>query len=174
MENLEVWMRGPVPEVPDLLQPVAHVLLQILEDLDRQLTAEDDTLLWVKPFGMASVGFHLLHMRGVIDRMFTYAREESLTENQFEYLEQETMKHEELGVDDLLEALSYQVEQAIAQLKHSSAAALTATRYLGRKRIPTTLIGLLFHAAEHAQRHYGQLLVTIHCVRALQQQRSIH
>jgi len=32
---------------------------------------------------------------------------------------------------------------------------------VGRKRIPSNVIGLLFHTAEHTQRHTGQLLVTV-------------
>jgi len=34
-------------------------------------------------------------------------------------------------------------------------------RGIGRKRIPTNVLGLLFHAAEHTQRHTGQLYVTV-------------
>jgi uncharacterized damage-inducible protein DinB len=32
--------------------------------------------------------------------------------------------------------------------------------------MPRTVIGLLFHAAEHAQRHTGQLIATAKVVRA--------
>jgi hypothetical protein len=39
-------------------------------------------------------------------------------------------------------------------------ATLTATREVGRARLPSTVIGLLFHAAEHTQRHAGQALTT--------------
>jgi uncharacterized damage-inducible protein DinB len=31
---------------------------------------------------------------------------------------------------------------------------------IGRKRLPTTLAGLLVHAAEHTQRHVGQAITT--------------
>jgi uncharacterized damage-inducible protein DinB len=33
-------------------------------------------------------------------------------------------------------------------------------RTVGRKRLPTTVIGLLTHIAEHTQRHVGQAIVT--------------
>ena len=36
------------------------------------------SLLWTRPAGLASVGFHLQHIAGVIDRLFTYARGEAL------------------------------------------------------------------------------------------------
>jgi hypothetical protein len=39
-------------------------------------------------------------------------------------------------------------------------ATLTEPRTVGRKHLPTTLIGLLFHLAEHAQRHTGELIIT--------------
>jgi hypothetical protein len=38
---------------------------------------------------------------------------------------------------------------------------LTHKRVMGRKLLPTTLIGLYVHAAEHTMRHIGQLSVTV-------------
>lgn len=157
---LEVWMRGPVEGVPALLQPVAHALLQASEDVAEKLAHIQPNALWTKPNGVASIGFHLLHMRGVVDRMFTYALEQPLSEAQFAALKAETVIDENMTVTLLITGFQQQVQTAIAQLKHTREDELTATRYLGRKRIPTTLIGLLFHAAEHIQRHIGQALVT--------------
>ncbi len=71
MENLEVWMRGPIEGVPALLQPVAHALLQVEEDVLKYTAQISSAQLWTKPGGNASIGFHLQHIRGVIDRMFT-------------------------------------------------------------------------------------------------------
>ncbi len=156
----EVWMRGPIDGVPALLQPVAHALLQAVEDAEEKLLPLSNDNLWARPNGMASIGFHLLHMRGVVDRMFTYANENALSEEQFAYLKSETEKQDNVNVAVLISAFKQQVTIAIEQLKQINEADLTATRYLGRKRIPTTLIGLLFHAAEHIQRHIGQALVT--------------
>jgi uncharacterized damage-inducible protein DinB len=39
-------------------------------------------------------------------------------------------------------------------------------RHVGRARVPTTVWGLLFHVAEHAQRHAGQLATTARVARA--------
>lgn len=64
-------------------------------------------------------------------------------------------------MEELLNILNQQVDEAIEQLKNTDTAALTTTRYVGRKRIPSTVIGLLSHAAEHSMRHLGQLLVTV-------------
>lgn len=159
-DTLEVWMRGPVEQVPPLLQPVAHALLQAVEDAEDKLINITPAALWQRPNGVASVGFHLLHMGGVVDRMFTYALEQPLSETQFAALKAETEIHDNLTAADLVSGFKQQVAEAIQQLKQTKETALTATRYLGRKRIPVTLMGLLFHAAEHIQRHIGQALVT--------------
>lgn len=165
MENVEVWMRGPIAGIPDLLQPVAHALLQAEEDILKYTQQLSPEQLWARPCGNASIGFHLLHIRGVIDRMFTYAAGSSLSPEQFDYLHNEGVVDTEVGVATLVENLHGQLEQALQALAGIDPATLTEVRFLGRKRIPTTLIGLLFHAAEHAQRHVGQLLVTARCLK---------
>ncbi len=83
VQKKEVWQRGPVPAVPSLLQPVAHALLQAREELEEMMTGFPQELLWQKPARMASAGFHLQHLSGVLDRVFTYARNEPLSEAQF-------------------------------------------------------------------------------------------
>jgi hypothetical protein len=83
----EVWLRGPLPDVPALLQPVAHALLQAREEVDAFMEGFPETLIWERPGGVASVGFHLQHLTGVLDRLFTYARAQSLNEQQIRYLE---------------------------------------------------------------------------------------
>ena len=79
MPSPEAWLRGPVEGVPDLLQPVAHALLQAKEETRTLLQNFPAELLWNRPAGLASVGFHLQHVAGVVDRLFTYARGESLS-----------------------------------------------------------------------------------------------
>ncbi len=157
----EVWMRGPISGVPPLLQPVAHALLQAEEEVARYMDSFDDAHLWLRPAGRASVGFHLQHIKGVVDRLFTYALAHPLSDRQFEYLRAEGVEASPIRSADLVLAFRRQVEAAVAQLRETDEATLTDARYLGRKRIPTTLIGLLFHAAEHTQRHVGQLFVTV-------------
>jgi len=165
MENKpEVWMRGPIQGVPPLLQPVAHALLQAQEEAFALLDRFPDDKLWLCPMGVASVGFHLQHICGVIDRMFTYANKKPLSEQQLVYLEQEGKQRVEITVVFLLEQLREEIQKAVEQLKNIPEEELTKTRTIGRKKIPTTLIGLLFHAAEHTQRHIGQLLVTAKAV----------
>ncbi|REA63156.1 DinB family protein [Dyadobacter luteus] len=155
----EVWLRGPLPEIPALLQPAAHALLQALEEL--QAITLPPHLLWEKPSGVASVGFHLQHLAGVLDRLFTYAREEQLSEEQLLYLRsEETSPIENCTYEYLLGLFEKQINSAIEQIKNTDASSLTDVRLVGRAKIPSTHLGLLFHAAEHTQRHVGQLLVT--------------
>lgn len=157
----EAWLRGPVEGVPDLLQPVAHSLIQAREEARELLRDFPANLLWSRPAGLASVGFHLQHLTGVVDRLFTYAREESLTDGQRMALAREGNPTEWAGgVDALLVAFDAQVDRALDQLRDTRPSTLIETRPVGRLQLPATVLGLLFHAAEHAQRHVGQMLVT--------------
>lgn len=70
----EVWLRGPVTGIPSFLQPVAHALLQAREEVEALMMGYPEEHLWDRPAGMASVGFHLQHIAGVVNRLFTYAR----------------------------------------------------------------------------------------------------
>src|SRR3954462_15264311 len=74
MANTEWWQRGPVDGVPDVLQPVAHILLQVRESVDELVENLTEAQWNARPAGVASAAFHVRHMAGVIDRLFTYAR----------------------------------------------------------------------------------------------------
>lgn len=155
----EVWLSGPLQNIPPLLQPVAHALLQAREELNELMANFPDKLLLERPAGMASPGFHLQHLTGVLDRLFTYAKGEQLIQQQLEYLASEG-KDQQHGVQVLLNNFNQQVDKAIQQLSETDEATLTETRGVGRAQIPSTVIGLLVHSAEHTMRHTGQLLVT--------------
>ncbi|NIJ53674.1 DinB family protein [Dyadobacter arcticus] len=161
IEKPEVWLRGPLAGVPALLQPVAHSLLQAQEEISLFQDRFPTRLLWAKPSGVASVGFHLQHLAGVLDRLFTYARGESLSETQLAYLKTEEKEpFHGCSYRNLLNLLTQEIQRAIMQLKQTDESTLTEIRYVGRAMVPSTHLGLLFHAAEHTQRHAGQLLVT--------------
>jgi len=163
----EVWLRGPVEGVPGHLQPVAHALLQAAEEVDSITANFPDALLWERPEGLASVGFHLRHIAGVVDRLFTYARGETLSAEQREALRVESEPGGEAeGVVQLRARIRRQVEKALEQLRATDPATLLDARGVGRAQLPSTVLGLLFHAAEHTQRHVGQLLVTARIVSA--------
>src|SRR5690606_22799278 len=125
----EVWMRGPIPQVPALLQPVAHAILQVNEDIQKIDSDRYENQLWIKPYGMASIGFHLQHIAGVIDRLMTYSRGETLNEEQFDYLSQEGQRNDYLCLEDLKGNLEWTIEGFIAALKHINPDSLTEERF---------------------------------------------
>ena len=163
-KNFEYWLRGPVDGVPALLQPVAHALLQAREESRALLENFPADRLWDTPAGSASVGFHLRHISGVVDRLFTYARGESLSDAQRGALMNEAVPLSAQTVHTLLESFDRQVERALAQLRATTPDTLHEKRLVGRQQLPSTVLGLLFHAAEHTQRHVGQMLVTARVV----------
>ncbi|RYY12954.1 MAG: DinB family protein [Chitinophagaceae bacterium] len=157
-ESIERWLAGPVEDVPSLLQPVAHALIQASKEIRAMMTDFPEEKLYEKPAGLASPGFHLKHMRGVLDRLFIYASNNQLSPAQLAYLKSETEPNGSNA--ELLQALEFQVGDALKALAETDEATLTQFRGVGRKQLPSTVIGLLVHAAEHTMRHTGQLLVT--------------
>ena len=155
----EVWLRGPVAGIPALLQPVAHALLQAREEVNELMTGFPETLLREKPAGLASPGFHLQHLSGVLDRLFTYAKGEQLTVVQLEVLANEGKATGDLN--ELIIGFNRQVDVALLQLGKTDELTLAEKREVGRAELPSTVAGLYFHAAEHTMRHLGQLLVTV-------------
>jgi uncharacterized damage-inducible protein DinB len=166
MPPTEPWLRGPVPDIPPLLQPVAHSLLQCREEVTAAIAGLTPEQLWQRPNGAASIGFHARHAAGSLDRLFTYARGEGLSAAQKAALAAE--ESPDLSPDAgaaLVAAFDAAVERALAQLKATSEAALLEPRGVGRAQLPSTVLGLLFHGAEHTQRHVGQLVTTTKVVR---------
>jgi uncharacterized damage-inducible protein DinB len=161
----EVWLRGPLPDIPPLLQPVAHALLQACEEVIEEMRGFPEERLWERPAGVASVGFHLQHLAGVLDRLFTYARGRSLDERQAQVLAAEGVPDSVLHLSELTAAFQAQVDRALDQLRGTDERTLTEDRAVGRAQLPSTVLGLLVHAAEHTQRHVGQLLVTARILR---------
>jgi uncharacterized damage-inducible protein DinB len=166
MSKTEWWQRGPVEGVPAVLQPVAHILLQVREsvsELVENLTLDE----WnARPAGVASAAFHVRHIAGVIDRLFTYARGEALSEKQFDALRSEGAALDASGVAAVLKSLSARVDLAVAELRQIDPSTLGEFRGVGRAQLPSTVIGCLVHGAEHAMRHVGQLSVTTRIVRS--------
>lgn len=162
--TLEHWLRGPVEGIPSLLQPAAHAILQSREEIHAGLKTFPETLIWERPEGVASVAFHLQHIPGVLDRLFTYAAAKQLEQEQLDYMLVEGKENTALHLPGLLDHLDMQVDKAIEQLRNTPENMLLEPRPVGRKQIPSNVIGLLFHAAEHVQRHTGQLLVTARVV----------
>jgi hypothetical protein len=166
----EVWLRGPVPGIQPLLQPAAHAILQVGEDvlpIVRDLTPAQ---LWARPGGAAAIGFHLAHLPGSLDRLLTYSRSEPLSADQLAALAAERTVHDDRpALESLLARFSAGLEAAIHYLRTVPADSLLAAREVGRKRLPSTTLGLIFHAAEHSSRHAGQIVTLARVVRATTQ-----
>jgi hypothetical protein len=165
MANTEWWQRGPVDGVPDLLQPVAHILLQVRDSVGELVDGLSEAQWNARPAGVASVAFHVRHIAGVVDRLFTYARGGTLSEDQFAALRNEGTSMAEVEVPRALSALRARIDAAVDELRTIDVATLGEFRAVGRAKLPSTVIGCLVHGAEHAMRHVGQLSVTARIVR---------
>lgn len=161
MTPMEAWLRGPVEGVPPLLQPVAHMILHAVDDVNVALEGLTPEQIWASPGGAASVAYHVRHLIGSLDRLFTYARGEALSDAQRDALKQESVTPDPLPDAAALAAeLRAAADRAIDQLRATDPARLLDARGVGRKQIPTTVLGLLAHGGEHSARHAGQAITT--------------
>jgi uncharacterized damage-inducible protein DinB len=160
-KKTEVWLTGPIDGVPPVLQPVAHALLQANDEIHTMLEDFPQSRLWEQPAGVASVAFHLQHIPGVLDRLFSYSSGSSITNTQLKYLSEEGLEDPSIKKEALLAKLSEKINQSIEYLKTVDPSTILHERAVGRKKLPSTVLGLIFHAAEHTMRHTGQLLVTV-------------
>lgn len=155
------WLRGPISGIPALLQPVAHALVDAEEDTRKALATMTAERLNERPGGAASAAYHVKHAMGSLDRLFTYARGESLSDEQLVALSAEKTIHERAFVPEELAAeFSEAIRRAHAQLRATKESELLTVRLVGRAKLPSNTIGLLVHAAEHTARHVGQLMTT--------------
>ena len=123
--------------------------------------------VWTAPYAVTPVGFHVSHLSGSTDRLLTYARGATLDDAQKAALGRERMMAVERPPGEQLVAeWQATVGRALEQLAVTDPATLTEAREVGRDRLPSTVLGLLFHAAEHAARHTGQVVATAKLVRA--------
>ncbi len=157
----EAWLRGPVEGIDAFLQPAAHALVQAREDLDRATAGISTAQLWARPNGAASLGYHLRHAAGSLERLLTYARGQQLSATQLAELRREG----EPGTppQDAAALVAYvreAIDAALAQLRSTRREDLLEARAVGRAQLPSTVLGLLFHAAEHTTRHVGQAITT--------------
>ncbi len=156
--STEVWQRGPLTGFDPFLMPVAHSFLQVKEDLDRLLSRVSEDSVWRRPGLAASIGFHIRHIAGSTDRLLTYARGEGLTDEQLAAARAEDT---DIGsLRSLVEETHAALDRALRQVRDTPRETLLMERKVGRAGLPSTTLGLLVHAAEHATRHMGQALTT--------------
>ncbi len=165
MANNPPWLRGPVPDVIPMLQPVAHSLIDCREDVETRLVGVSVERIWTKPGNAASVAFHVRHAMGSIERLFAYARGEELSVEQLAALKTESVRG--TGPDtaeELIIAFQRVTDHVMKQVRTTREVDLLDFRAVGRAKLPSNVIGILMHAAEHTQRHIGQMSTTLKIV----------
>ena len=160
----EPWMRGPIAGVDPLVMPLLFSFTQVREDLALHTSGITQEQLWSNIGALPSLGFHLRHITGSVERLATYLMNEHLTEEQLVFLKGEATPGATL--EELLGAIDATLRATEACLRTIDPATIHDPRYIGRKRLPTTVLGLLVHIAEHTQRHLGQAITTAKLVRA--------
>src|SRR6185312_3532348 len=99
------------------------------------------------------LGFHLRHIAHSVDRLVTYLCGNQLSDAQIAMLKQEADPGATLA--ELLEEIDEKLSDAERRIRAIEPGMLNEPRYIGKKRLPSTVLGLLVHVAEHTQRHLG-------------------
>jgi uncharacterized damage-inducible protein DinB len=159
----EPWLRGAIAGVHPLAAPILFAFQQAREDLTKWSEGLSDEQLRAEPFGAGSIAFHLRHIAGSTGRLMTYLQGGSLNDQQMAELRDE--KQAGGSREELLAELDAAFRRAEEIVRSLDPAALTDARTVGRKRLPTTVIGLLTHIAEHTARHVGEAIVVARAVR---------
>jgi len=154
----EPWLRGPIDGVPAHLMPVFHSFAQVREDLALHTAGLTTEQVWSRTGALPSLGFHLRHIAHSVDRLVTYLIGGELTQAQIDTLKQETVPGATL--EELLSDIDKHLRAAEERVRTISVESLYDPRWVGKKRLPTNVIGLLVHVAEHTQRHLGQAITT--------------
>jgi hypothetical protein len=131
----EVWLRGSVAGFDPVVMPVVHALMQAREDLRHLVSTTATGTVWMRPGGAASVGFHVRHIGGSVDRLLT-------------------------PLPQLAADVAARLDFAIEQVRATPRDTLLDERKVGRRGLPSTVLGLLVHTAEHTARHVGQAVTT--------------
>ena len=160
----EPWLRGPLPGVDTFVAPLLYSFQMAREDLAKYTAGLTTEQIWATPHGFGSVGFHLRHIAGSTDRLMTYVSGSQLSAAQMSALK--TEKEPGAAREILLAGIDQAFASAEAIVRALDPTRLAEPRSVGRKQLPTTVIGLLVHIAEHTQRHVGQAISAAKLVKA--------
>jgi uncharacterized damage-inducible protein DinB len=153
---MEVWLTGPVVGVTPLLMPAAHALLQVRADVPDTLQGLSNDQIWARRGASASIGYHAMHLAGATERLMTYASGAQLSDAQLaEARAEKTL--DGLSAEEIVDRVQRAIDRALDQIRRTDPNTLTEAREVGRQRLPSNVIGLIFHTAEHAARHAGQM-----------------
>jgi hypothetical protein len=148
-----------------MVMPAAHALMQAAEDIPLAVSGLTSEQLWALPGGAAAVGFHLRHLAGSIERLLTYESGEMLSDAQLEAMDAE-IADDGRSAEELGEEAVATIGRAIEVMRVTPPGTYLEARGVGRRKLPTTVFGLLVHVAEHTQRHVGAIIATAKVVRA--------
>jgi len=151
-------MRGPIPGIESLVMPVFYSFTMVREDLAKFTAGVKAEDVWRQVGTLPTLGFHLRHIAGSSDRLCTYLMAAELSAEQLAYMKAEGVPGATL--DDLLAGVDQGLRSVEDRIRTIDPATIHDARYIGRKRLPTTVLGLLVHIAEHTQRHLGQAITT--------------
>ncbi len=161
----EPWLRGPNLSIHPIARPLAHSLTQVREDLERWTLDLSTDELWARPMNLGAVGFHIRHIGRSADRLTTYLEGKQLSDEQMTALRSEA----EAGAarPELLDELELNLLRCESVVEALDPRTWLDAREVGRKRLPTTVGGLVTHIAEHSQRHVGEAIIIAKVLRAL-------
>jgi uncharacterized damage-inducible protein DinB len=162
----EPWLNGPIEGVPPHLMPVFHSFAMVREDLARYTEGLSTEDVWRRTGTLPSLGFHLRHIAHSVDRLVTYLCGDQLSDAQIATLKQET-EPGSASLQELLALVDAKLNEAEARLRTVRKDSMEEPRYIGKKRLPSTVLGLLVHVAEHTQRHVGQAITTAKLAREM-------
>jgi len=159
----EPWLRGPLPDVDPVIAPLLYSFQQVREELARHTDHLSAEQIWSRPHGATPLGFHIRHIGGSAERLCTYLEGRQLSPAQLESMSRES----EPGAtrEQLLAELESTFSRCENIARSIDLSTLRDAREVGRQRLPTTVIGLLVHIAEHTQRHLGQAITTAKLLR---------
>lgn len=159
----EPWLRGTLTDVPPVTRAVLHALELAQEDVERWCDGLTDDELNARPLGLPSVAQQVLHIARSVDRLLTYAEGKQLSDEQIAALKSEG---DAVSREAVFSELARGMSEAMRRVRALDPAQFEQVRAVGRKRLPTTVGGLLVHVADHTQRHVGQLVTTVKVVKA--------
>jgi hypothetical protein len=160
----EPWLRGTLGDVTAVARAVLHGLELADEDIRRCAGSLTDVELNSRPFGITPVAFHIRHISRSLDRLLTYAEGRQLSGEQLALLKSEL----DAGAtrQEIFEEFEEALKVSASRVRALAGANMSETREVGKKRLLTTVGGLLVHVAEHTQRHVGQAVTTAKIVAA--------
>ena len=166
-QKIEPWLRGTRTDIDAVRRGVIHALELAAEDISIWCKGLSYEELESRPLGLASVGFHLRHIARSLDRLLTYAEGQQLSERQLKLMKSEM--DDDRGREATLMEFAEGIEVAVTRVLAISPGSYEQARAVGRKKLPTTVGGLLVHCADHTQRHVGQAVTTAKVVVAVRQ-----